>query len=349
MQKPNSRDESFSVGIGTTGRCNFNCPHCYSKPVREYSLTFAEISTFLAGKNVDSINYGTGENILNPEFIRVVNHCHHQGIKQSLTSNGYTILELPDEILLKFNDIDISLDFSDQEFQDNFRKGSSWEMAQRSIEKCRRLGIEFSIATALMNINFKGIPFLLKKVKEEACNLRMNIFKRVPQMGITKYELSYEEFWEAMDIIFENGNLISCSEPIINAMLKIPPLVKKSPCGTRSLRIHPNGQIVPCVYWNASDFNIKNVDGSIRPVFESKNFQMIQTLPQFCIDNCDKVDLCGGGCASRRFLRGEIHLPDTYCPIYQNKPLPAINVSYAHEAKDLVHSSYLCTLIFEGR
>ena len=91
-----------------------------------------------------------------------------------------------------------------------------------AIKKCQRLDVEFSITTALMNINYKQVASLLKKAGREGSNLRVNIFKPVPKAGIYEYTLSFEEFWEGMSLLFSNGKLISCSEPIVNAMLNIP-------------------------------------------------------------------------------------------------------------------------------
>ena len=65
--------------------------------------------------------------------------------------------------------------------------------------------------------------------------------------------------------------------------------------------------------------------------------------------DCDKVEVCGGGCASRRFLAGKLELPDDYCPVYHKKEIPQIKVTKTDKPKDLVHASYLCTLIFEGK
>lgn len=267
----------------------------------------------------------------------------------SLTSNGYGIIALSDDKLKKFNDIDISLEFVNKKLQNDFRHGNSWDFVAKAIEKCRKLGIEFSIATAVMNINYKEIPRLLGKAKQENCNLRLNIFKRVPKAGITKFALNYEEFWEAIHLLFTNGKLISCSEPIVNAMLNIPPIVAQSPCGRSSIRVHPTGQVVPCVYWSEGDVHIDDLRESFEPAFQSESFKECGRVPEFCLKNCDKVEVCGGGCASRRSLNGDINGPDEYCPIYRKTEIPDIKVTHSEGNKDLVHSSYLCTLIFEGK
>ncbi len=199
-----------------------------------------------------------------------------------------------------------------------------------------------------MNINYKGIPQLLEKVAEEGCNLRVNVFKPVPKAGIYEYRLSFEEFWEAVYLLFTHGNLISCSEPIVNAMLDIPSAVPKSPCGSNSIRIHPNGTVSPCVYLTDSQVHIDSIEGSFEAALESEPFKRMATIPEFC-ETCEKIDACGGGCASRRHLNGGLDKPDEYCPLYLQKTIPDIEVTRCRKVKDLVHSSYLCTMIFEGK
>lgn len=390
-------EREISLGIGTTGRCNFNCRFCYSIPLRKYTLGLDEIKGIVEGenKNIKSINFGTGENILNPDFEEIIDYCYDKGIKLSVTSNGYTLHVLDDERLKKFHDVDLSLDFADPIKQNDGRKGDSWNFVHRGFKKCKRLGVEFSIAMALRNENYREIPEMLGIAANEGCNLRLNIFKPVAKSGIYKDKLDYEQFWEAMGLLFEHGELISCSEPIVNAALKYNgllrgnPLVKESPCGQNSLRIHPNGEVMPCVYWINSNegvevnrdspkiINIETLKGSspsreprvvpaeywtkgdvligdlkdsFEPAFGAESFRRIRTVPEYCIKKCDLVEICGGGCAAQRYLNGKLGEPDEYCPRYAEKEWPIIKeVKYHEGEKDLIHSSYLCTLIFAGK
>ncbi len=344
----NVAKEGLSIGMGVTANCNLNCKHCYSRPLRGQNLTLDQVLKVAETKNINSINFGTGESSCHPEFSEMVDKCYEMGIKMSLTSNGYSIIRLPDEQLRKFNDLDISLDFIGRSKQNSFRNGESQELVDQAIEKSKRLGIEFSITAVLMNINYKEIPQLLEKVAEEGCNLRVNVFKPVPRAGIYKYRLSFEEFWGVVCLLFAHGNLISCTEPIVNAMLDIPSTVPKSPCGSNSIRIHPNGTVSPCVYLTDSHVHIDSIEGSFEAALESETFKRMATVPEFC-ETCEKLGTCGGGCASRRHLNGGLDKPDEYCPLYRQKRIPEIKVTKCRKVKDLVHSSYLCTMIFEGK
>lgn len=344
----NSSQEYASIGLGITGNCNLNCKHCYSRPLRKKSLTLQQTMGIIENKKIHSINFGTGESILHPDFNEIIDRFYKKNVKLSLTSNGLSIKMLSDEQLAKFNDLDISLDFSAKSRQNSFRDGESYNLVMEAIKKCQRVGVEFSLTATIMNINYKEIPKLLKRAAHEECNLRVNIFKPVPQARIYQYQLNFEEFWESIRLLFTFGNLLSCSEPIVNAMLDIPPVVSKYPCGRNSLRIHPDGKVVPCVYWTDSDITIESLGESFELAFQSESFRRIGVIPEFC-KTCEKVDVCGGGCAGRRHLNGRIDKPDDYCPIYHEKDIPEIKVIPCKKEKDLIHSSYLCTLIFEGK
>lgn len=347
----NAPEDGFSLGIGATGRCNFNCKHCYSKRFRNVDLNMDDLRLIIEGKKVKSVNFGTGENILNPQFLEMVDYLYKKGIKMSITSNGYSLIKMSEADLRKFNDVDISLDFPDQKSHDNFRSGNASTLVSMAMEKCRKNNVEFSMATAVMNVNYKQLPELLKIAGREGCNLRTNIFK--PVGNITEFELSYDEFWDAIKLLFENGRLISCSEPIVNAMLGIP-TIEGSPCGKTSLRIHPDRNIAPCVYWDTTDLSIDQIKDSFEAKEKSNEFKIIRTIPEFC-KSCKNMSVCHGGCAARRLLTNGLHNPDKYCPIFNGKEeefrekFRGININWSESTKDLVHASYLCTLIFEGK
>ncbi|MBU1881889.1 radical SAM protein, partial [bacterium] len=67
-------------------------------------------------------------------------------------------------------------------------------------------------------------------------------------------------------------------------------------------------------------------------------------LPEPCRE-CEWKEVCQGGCASRRLLKGKAE-PDEYCFIIRHDK-PQINARW-RESKGLVHEDYLCTMIFTG-
>ncbi len=148
------------MGIGITNKCNLNCPHCYSRPLPKLDLDPGEfLSIINSYPNLKHVNFGTGESILNPDFLKIIAICRKQGIKMALTTNGLTIKKMEDKHLAWFQDIDFFLDFPSAKLHDNWRciPGLFKETIE-GIERCQKLNINTSIACCLMNINYKYLP-----------------------------------------------------------------------------------------------------------------------------------------------------------------------------------------------
>ena len=330
----------FAIGLGTTNACNFNCAHCYSRGTKLYYHSVGLIRDLTDNLDIDSINLGTGENGLNPHFNDILEFLHNKKIKISLTSNGYTIDFLSLKQLRYFNDIDISIDFADREKNDQFRGKGAYDLAIRGIEKSKDACVETSIACCLTNMNYKYMNEMLELSYKYKVNLRINIYKPV---FTDKYKLTYKQFWDTIKLLFLNSKIVSCSEPIINTILGIKILDGGSPCGISSIRVRPDGIFIPCVYWPHGDVKMENIkkEGIIALV-KSKELKKIQIVPEDCLD-CEHIEICKGGCAARRYYTG-LDKPDEYCYLKNDKTPPTLRYTFAN-CKDLVHSTYLCTII----
>jgi len=333
----------YSIGMGITNECNYSCKHCYSRPKdgKFSRLSFDMIKRLCKSLDVYSINFGTGESILHPDFKKIIKFLHDNKIKISLTTNGLSVSKLSDGELKFFNDIDFSLDFPMNNVHDLFRGKGAFESVMAGIDRCKALGVECSIVVAVMKTNYRYIPELLLIAAEKGVNLRVNIYKPKNEKSL---KLSYREFWTAIKLLFDNSKIISCSEPIVNALIKHKVCGGGSPCGKKSLRVRPDGGIVPCVYWDEYDLTLEDLkkrDSSLR---KSRMFDKARTVPEECRD-CELFEYCKGGCSARR-LYNNINKKDEYCFISRKKP--ELNVEWAKK-KDLVHSSYLCTIIVEPK
>jgi radical SAM protein with 4Fe4S-binding SPASM domain len=327
------RDKNFnaeSLGIGLTSLCNLNCPHCYSKNLSKDSLTLNQIKKIVRKfPNLKKVNFGTGESILNLDLLKIIDFFLYRKIKIAMTSNGFTIIELPNHYLKKINEVDISLDFPQREIHDSWRGTAGvYDGVITAIEKCKKLGVEVSIASVLMNINYKFFGGFRKLLDKYNIYLRVNLYKSV---HTDKYKLNYRQFWEAIKIISKNFTLVSNSEPILSLVV---PLTNPhgSPCGD-SLRVHPDLSISPCVY----------IDGNKISVDKFNRLKKI--IPEFC-KRCNFIRRCQGGCLSRKIFEDRIDRPDSYCPLYRGDKIPKIKFDII-EKKDFIHSSYLCTFILK--
>jgi radical SAM protein with 4Fe4S-binding SPASM domain len=330
-----------SLGIGLTSECNLSCAHCYRDQDRIYNLTLADIQKISESLEISSIGFGTGENGLNPEYFKILEYLHAKQIKLTLASNGYTLSITPDEVLTYFGDVEFSVDFPDQKRQDNFRGKGNWQAVMSGIERCRQLGIRVSMLAVLMNLNHKDLSSVARLAAALGADFRVNVYQ---PMYTDEFMPSFEQYWQAFEILFDHSEIISVTEPLVNTFLGLNSL-KGTPCGGQSLRVTPDRLLKACVYWPHSDLTIEDLSEKKEAIFKSDYFKQTHFTPHFCRD-CEHVDSCGGGCAARRMLRGYFEKPDEYCPIYQGKPI-RLKGRISSLAKPLRTGS-ICTTIVRG-
>lgn len=328
-----------SLGIGITNDCNLDCAHCYRPQGHIYQLSLDEIRSICERLDVTSFNMGTGESWLHPQFPEIVGYLAQRGIKMSMASNGYSLNNMPSSLLRRFHDVEVSVDFATPQEQDAFRGAGNWDCVMAAIDRCHAHGIEVTILATLMNVNYDQMDGLVAVAGDVGANLRVNVYQPVQQ---NDFMLSYEQFWVGYQRLLGAGRLLSTSEPIVNAMLGLDNLVG-SPCGRQSIRFTPRQYITPCVYWPWPDLTLTSLDGlSAASILESDQFRQARMVPDACRD-CPHADSCGGGCASRRALLGDLHQPDVYCPLARGK---TVELSYTPAPnKDLPRGSNVCTTI----
>lgn len=326
----------YSVGIGLTNDCNLACAHCYRDTDRIYSLSLEQVKQICQAIPVASLGMGTGENALHPEFISIVKYLHSRGIRLSIASNGHSLTTIPDETLSAFQDVEVSIDYPTQSEQDAWRGAGNWALVHQAIDRCHRFGIEVSILATMMRSNYAKMDQMVALARQDGVNLRVNVYQPVKT---DTYRLEYEEFWEGYRRLFAEGLVIACSEPVVRAVMGLDEVL--SPCGRRSIRFNPRGQVIPCVYWPADLGRLPNLDDLFQlgsRVVEDQWFQTAREVPPSASD-CP----CQGGCASRRALQHNLDAHDDYCPWFRGKEIqlpwqPA-------PAKDLMRAGNVCTTI----
>lgn len=330
-----------SVGIGLTNNCNLHCAHCYRDQDRIYNLTLEDIENICDSLEISSIGFGTGENGLNPQYNDIITYLKRRGIKLTLASNGYTLSITPDEMLSYFGDVEFSIDFPDQRRQDEFRGEGNWQTIMNSIERCARLGVKVSILAVLMNVNFKDQGQIAKLAASLGADFRVNVYQ---PMYTDKFMLKFDQYWEAYQMLFDETEIISVTEPLVNTFLGLGN-GNGTPCGGSSIRITPDRRLKPCVYWPKSDLTIEDLVEKKEDVFQTPLFNDTHNTPQFCL-SCEYVNSCGGGCAARRVLRGRPHDPDEYCPVVRGKKIHLH--SQFSSAERPLRTGSICTTIVRG-
>ena len=331
----------ISLGIGLTSNCNLHCAHCYRDQNHIYDLTLADVQNICESIEISSIGFGTGENGLNPDYFQILDYLHHRNIKMTLASNGYTLSITPDEELKYFEDVEFSVDFPDQRRQDRFRGEGNWQTVMAGIERCRRLGIRVSILAVLMNLNYTDLGSIARLAASFGSNFRVNAYQPI---YTEEFMPDFKQYWEAYRILFDQSEIISITEPLVNTFLGANGL-KGTPCGGRSMRVTPDRKLKACVYWPGSDLSIDDLMIKKEAIFDTPLFQQTHQTPKFCL-SCEHVQNCGGGCTARRKLRSRLEDPDEYCPIYQGKKIH-LKGRLSSAGKPLRTGS-ICTTIVKG-
>ncbi|MBA3471360.1 MAG: radical SAM protein [Herpetosiphonaceae bacterium] len=327
---------SYSVGIGLTNACNLACAHCYRPTDRIDYVSFADIQTICEQLPVSNIGMGTGENILHPQFNQIVEYLHERTIKLSIASNGHSLMTMSDEHLRSFNDVEVSIDYPSRAQQDGMRGPGNWDLVLQAIERCQAQAVPVSILATLMCTNYHQMDELARLAQQLGVILRVNVYQAV---RTDAYRLSYSQFWEAYQRLFSASRVVSCSEPLVRAVMGLGEV--ESPCGRTSIRFNMRGQIIPCVYWPLGSTNPLTIaDLAIQgeAVMQHAFFEQARAVPS----NAAACP-CQGGCASRRALSGALADHDEYCPWARGdtidlpwQPAPELN---------LVRGRNVCTTI----
>lgn len=163
---------TFALGLGLTNECNLACAFCYRDPSRVDRLTLEQVRAVMARLPVRSVNLGTGENGLHPEFLAVLGYLRSQPVKLTMTTNGYSVASISDEQLIAFKDIEFSLDYPNEAEQDRQRGPDNWQLLHEQAARCRRLGVPVTFIAVMMQSNFDRLAEIAAIAKAYAAPLK---------------------------------------------------------------------------------------------------------------------------------------------------------------------------------
>jgi len=334
-------DAAIALGLGLTNECNLSCAFCYRDPSRTDRLSLDQVKAVMERLPIRSVNLGTGENGMHPDFKTVLAYLRNQSIKLTITSNGHSVAVLEDSELRAFHDIEFSLDYPTQAEQDEQRGKGNWELIHRQAERCARLGVPVTIIAVMMKANYLRLAEVARVAKQYAAPLRVNVYQAVRS---DIYALSYTEYWEGFQRLFDETDVIAIGEPLVRAMAGLPPL--RGGCGVNTVRVTPRATTQPCVYWPGSGEPLSDLISRGLDILDSAPFDQARSLPDACRP-CEFRDSCHGGCAGRRRLQGALLQPDDYCPIVRGERR-RLRVRMA-TPRDLPKLSSSCTTVVIAR
>jgi radical SAM protein with 4Fe4S-binding SPASM domain len=334
-------DAGISLGLGLTNECNLACAFCYRDPTRADRLSLDQVKAVMEHLPVGSVNLGTGENGMHPDFKAILAYLRTKAVKLTITSNGHSVAVLEDHELRAFHDIEFSLDYATQAEQDAQRGDGNWALIHQQAERCVTLNIPVTIIAVMMKSNYLRLADVARVAKQFDAPLRVNVYQAVRS---DIYALSYEEYWEGFRRLFEETDVIAIGEPLVRAMAGLPPL--RAGCGVSTIRVTPRATTQPCVYWPGSGEPLSDLISAGNNILNSAPFEQARTLPQIC-NQCEFRESCHGGCAGRRRLQGALLEPDSYCPIVRGQR-PTLRIRMA-ATRDLPKVSSSCTTVVIAR
>ncbi len=331
----------FALGLGLTNECNLSCAFCYRDPARKDRLEPEQVRAVLDRLPVRSVNLGTGENGLHPQFRELLALLASRDLKLTMTSNGYSVAVLPDEALRAFHDVELSLDFPTKEEQDAHRGLGNWDLVHEQAARCRRLGVSVAFVAVMMRTNNLRLADVARLAGRYGAPLRVNVYQAVRSDA---FALGYEQYWEGFERLFAETDVLAIGEPLVRAMAGLPR--REGGCGVGTVRVTPRATVQPCVYWPGPGDPLAVLLDAGAAVVETQPFREARTVPEAC-QPCALRDVCRGGCAGRRRLDGALERPDRYCPVVRGERRN-LTVRFA-PGRDLPKVGSACTTIVMAR
>jgi radical SAM protein with 4Fe4S-binding SPASM domain len=341
IKKAKDKAGPFALGLALTNECNLACSFCYRDPDRVDRLTLDQVRAIIEHLPVRSVNLGTGENGMHPDFKPILTFLHSQPVKLTITSNGHSIAILDDEDVRAFHDVEFSLDYPTEAEQDAQRGAGNWALIEQQALRCRRLGIPVTITAVMMKANYSRLADVARIAKQFDAPLRVNVYQSV---RTDAFALSYEEYWEGFRRLFAETDVVVIGEPLVRALTGLPPLA--GGCGVGTVRVTPRATTQACVYWPGPGEPLATLLGSGEDIVNSAAFVAARLLPPAC-EPCEFRETCHGGCAGRRKLQGTLDEPDVYCPIIRGER-PLLDIKMAG-TRDLPKIGSACTTVVIAR
>jgi radical SAM protein with 4Fe4S-binding SPASM domain len=332
---------SFAIGLGLTNECNLACSFCYRDPARVDRLSLEQVQAAMASLPVRSVNLGTGENGMHPEFREILAFLRTLPVKLTITSNGHSAAVLTDDEIQAFHDIEFSLDYPTEDEQDAQRGAGNWALIHEQAARCVRLGTPVTFISVMMKSNYLRLAEVARVVKHYKSPLRVNVYQSVRS---DIYALTYEQYWQGFRALFAETDVIAIGEPLVRAMAGLPARV--GGCAVSTVRVTPRATTQPCVYWPGVGEPLSVLLSIGSEVVETSPFVEARAVPEACRP-CAHLESCCGGCAGRRRIQNALLQPDFYCPIVRGETQKlAIRMA---PAQDLPKGESACTTIVIAR
>ena len=251
----------YAVSIETSAICNLKCPECptgnKSLKRKQGLMTYSDFEEIIdqIKKYAVYVNLSLqGEPFLNKELLKMIQLADKNNILTSLSTNGHflnydTALEIIDSGLKR---LIVSLDGTDQETYEKYRKGGSFDSVINGIKILSSIKAKKQVKypeIVLQFIVFNHNEHQLNKIKELGKNL-----------GVNKVELKSAQITNP-----ESINSIPSINKFSRYTVKNNKLKLKSNQKNRCFRIWEtmvitwDGTIIPCCFDKDTSYSLGNM------------------------------------------------------------------------------------------
>src|SRR5437899_10402305 len=91
-------DAGIALGLGLTNECNLACAFCYRDPTRADRLSLGQVKAVMERLPVRSVNLGTGENGMHPDFKAIFAYLRTIQVKLNNTYISIRVAFLEDQV-----------------------------------------------------------------------------------------------------------------------------------------------------------------------------------------------------------------------------------------------------------
>jgi MoaA/NifB/PqqE/SkfB family radical SAM enzyme len=210
----------------------------------------------LAAANIFEVNLGGGESLLRPDIFEILAALSEHGIMADLSTNGWIVDKACAKELKRVgvSKVYVSLDHVEVVDHDYTRnREGSFDRVLQAINHLRNEGIPVGISTVISQKN-KDVLVPLIELARKLGLIEVN-FKKFRSLGNGFVNAGEFELNEAeSDRTTQNLSALKrqyhdkIKITYVYSDFPVPGLTEGCPCGRTSLAIHPNGNLLMCVY-----------------------------------------------------------------------------------------------------
>src|SRR5215470_16781644 len=130
----------------------------------------------------------------------------------------------------------------------------------------------------MMGINYDKLAALAQMAARAGANLRVNVYQ---PSKTDQFTLTYEQFWDGFKRLAQTSRLVATTEPVLAGVLDLPGFAGPG-CGRSTVRVAPDGRVLPCTYWPRSGLGVDSLAAAGAAIVESAEFVAARRVPDRC-------------------------------------------------------------------